>query len=224
MARSSVKALRTDLISGVFQFLQEFCRANMNDSAQAIQPKIPLAVSTIPDAGINELIASSEKKRNPLLASSGDSTELPVWHPDGRFEAKLSCPARVTSVVECQQLGACFAGREVQRIGKVDPITTMAQRCLNLIAILDRNSGQRDQMRQAFRHLFSGLIGDIAQHPLELEDHGLWNKDVAGRKHVRGNPPLSLIIAQVKTRKDVGVNGAHASPPFSSPAPHASCL
>jgi hypothetical protein len=115
-------------------------------------------------------------------------TELSVWHPDGWFKAKLSCPACITSLVEGQQLGACFAGREVQRIGKVDPITTMAQCCLDLVAILDDNPRQRDQMRQAFRHLVSRLIGDIAQHQLELEDHGLWNKDVAGRKHVRGNP------------------------------------
>jgi hypothetical protein len=48
-----------------------------------------------------------------------------MWHPDRRFEAKLSCPTRITSVVEGQQLGARFARREVQRIGKVNPIRAL---------------------------------------------------------------------------------------------------
>src|SRR6185437_7742278 len=54
-----------------------------------------------------------------LIGGNGmePSTELPVWHQDRWFQAKLLCPARITSVVERQQLGARFAGREVQRIG-----------------------------------------------------------------------------------------------------------
>src|SRR6266496_3690898 len=77
-------------------------------------------------------------------------------------------------------------------------------------------------MRQAFDHLVFRLISDIPQHPLELQDYSLWHKDVAGRKHTGGNAPLGRIVAQVKARKDVGVNGAHASPPSSSQGRHAS--
>src|SRR5580765_8352526 len=38
-----------------------------------------------------------------------------------------------------------------------------------------------------------------------------------------GNTSLRRIITEVKAGKNVGVNGAHVSPPSSSPARHASC-
>src|SRR5437660_561483 len=45
-----------------------------------------------------------------------------VGEPDGWPQAKLFCSARITSIIERQQLGAGFTGRKVQRIGKIDPI------------------------------------------------------------------------------------------------------
>jgi len=63
-------------------------------------------------------------------------------------------------------------------------------------------------MRQALHYLTLRLIGDIPQDPFELQDDGLRNEHVAGRKYARGNASLRRIIAEIEARKDVGVRCA----------------
>ena len=50
---------------------------------------------------------------------------LARWHQDRWFEAKLSRPPRITPVIKRKKLAAGFAGSKVQRVGKVDSLTTM---------------------------------------------------------------------------------------------------
>jgi len=53
-------------------------------------------------------------------------------------------------------------------------------------------------MRQALHYLALRLIGDIPQDPFELQDDGLRNEHVAGRKYARGNASLRRIVAEAK--------------------------
>lgn len=46
-------------------------------------------------------------------------------------------------------------------------LATLVYRCLDLVAIVDGKSRQRDQMRQAIDHLVFRLFGDVPQHPLD---------------------------------------------------------
>ena len=52
--------------------------------------------------------------------------ELTRWHLDRWLEPKRPCPASESPVIEREQLAACFAGGEMQRIGKVDSFPAVA--------------------------------------------------------------------------------------------------
>src|SRR5438046_2357720 len=138
-----------------------------------------------------------------------------VGYPDRWLQAKLFCPTRITSIIERQQLTAGFTGRKVQRVREVDAIATMAERCLNFIAVLHSDSRQRDQMRQTIENFVLRSVGYITQYPLEFQDHRLRNEHIAGREHIGGDTSLHRVVAEVEARKDVGINGAHAWLPSS---------
>src|SRR5205809_2517429 len=138
-----------------------------------------------------------------------------VGYPDRWLQAKLFCPTRITSIIERQQLGAGFTGRKVERVREVDAIATMAERCLNFLAVLHGDSRQRDQVRQAVEDLVLRLVGYITQYPLQFQHHRLRNEHIAGREHVGSDTSLRRVVAEVEARKDVGINGAHAWLPSS---------
>src|SRR5438046_3446608 len=89
-----------------------------------------------------------------------------VGYPDRWLQAKLFCPTRITSIIERQQLAAGFTGRKVQRVREVDAISTMAECCLNFIAVLHSASWQRNQVRQAIDDLVLRLGGYIMPRPI----------------------------------------------------------
>jgi hypothetical protein len=51
---------------------------------------------------------------------------LTRWHLDRRLEPKRPRPASESAIIEREQLAACFAGGEMQRIGKVDSFPAVA--------------------------------------------------------------------------------------------------
>src|SRR5437773_10280068 len=77
-------------------------------------------------------------------------------------------------------------------------------------------------MLEALDHLASWLIRHVPQYPFEFQDHSLGNEHVACCEHATSNAPLHRIVAEIKACKDVRVNCAHASLPFSSPVHRAS--
>ena len=97
----------------------------------------------------------------------------------------------------------------------------IAQRGLDFLMILDGNSWQRDQMRNTIDDLAGRLPGNGPQHPFELEYHGLWNENVAGGQDAIRNARLRYFVVQVIASEHVGINRAHARPPFSLPIRHA---
>lgn len=59
----------------------------------------------------------------PAVCAQPESTR---WRLDRRLEPKRPCPASESPVIEREQLAACFAGGEMQRIGKVDSFPAVA--------------------------------------------------------------------------------------------------
>lgn len=121
--------------------------------------------------------------------------------------------SRIAAIIESQHLRTVVTGGQVQCIGKIDALRSVAYCQLDLLASFDDETRQADQVDQAIEHLGSGLIGRRTQDPLQLKDDRLGNKQVPSFNDGARNPRLPRIIVQVVASQYVGVNGAHVGMP-----------
>jgi hypothetical protein len=98
------------------------------------------------------------------------------------------CASCITAIIESQHLRTVVTGGQMQCIGKIDALRSVAYCQFDLLASFDDETGQANQVGQAIEHLGDGLIGRRTQDPLQLKDDRLGNKQV----------PPSMIVRAIR--------------------------
>jgi hypothetical protein len=101
----------------------------------------------------------------------------------------------------------------VQRVGKVQSLVQIGQSRFDLSAVFDVDMQQRQQALEYPAHVLGWMAVHAAQHPFELEDHGLGDKELGaafdrGARHLFLRPGRAE-RAHVVAREDVRLQRQH---------------
>lgn len=75
-----------------------------------------------------------------------------------------------------------MAGSQMQSISEIDTAPTLSHRNLDLLMILDRHAGKRNQVSQAIQRLCRRLLSHVAQDPFKFEHDRLGYENVPCRQ------------------------------------------